>query len=72
VTAAGGLFIREAPLPDADPLVALPFDEQVILLGQSLSGNWYQVQHAEGTGWMASNLLDTTQDCRINLPLVTP
>jgi hypothetical protein len=52
-------------------LLALPVDSVVNLLGQSISGNWYQISAPDvpAGGWMASNLLETSEDCRLNLPI---
>lgn len=72
IVATGGLFVRTIPDPEGTTIVALPFNATVTLIGQSNSGNWYKVEHPDAPqgGWMASNLLETTEDCRINMPTV--
>jgi len=66
-----GLRVRAGPGMDYQRIGFLADGEQITILGQSLTGNWYRVQHPSlpAGGWMASNLLAPAPDCPRYLPL---
>jgi murein DD-endopeptidase MepM/ murein hydrolase activator NlpD len=56
VVAEAGANIRSRP-KDGDVLVAVPYGEQVAVLGYDTASQWFQVQYNGVTGWTSPSLL---------------
>jgi hypothetical protein len=60
IAAPSGANLRNAPV-DGNVLVAVPYGEQIAIVGVSDNAGWVRVRYGNHEGWMASNLITLTE-----------
>jgi len=62
--------IRRSPVTSADLLTSIQ-DSYLVVTARTVNNDWYQVDYGEGTGWVASSIVEIVS-MPDDLPVVTP
>jgi len=63
-TATDGLNMRKEANPDAEVLAVIPNGTKLVVV--ATEGDWYQVEYADKTGWIAKLYVSETDPLKIN------